>query len=353
MTRTMFLSGAAIVAAAGSFVLAGDLNPPPGAPAPTPGPEPRIAINATNTPGDADSMFKITQPGSYYLTGNIQGVADKHGIEIVASGVTVDLNGFELLGAGGVGFFDGVSATIFPLTNIAVVNGSVRDWGDEGVDLASNSPVNCRVEGVLASENNEHGIFVGVGSTVTNCSASDNGDTGIRATAGCTVSNCAAFRNTDVGILATGGSTISNCAVYLNLGIGISIISSPSGSTVADCTVRLNTFSGIVCSDSCAIRDNNCSNNGNGGDGAGINATGTDNRIEGNNCTGADRGIDVDGAGNIIVGNTCSGNTTNFSIAVGNSLGPILAAGTNAVAINGATAAGTLTSSDPWANFSY
>ena len=34
--------------------------------------EPRIAINATNTPGDADSIYIISQPGSYYMTGNIK-----------------------------------------------------------------------------------------------------------------------------------------------------------------------------------------------------------------------------------------------------------------------------------------
>src|SRR2546423_12808745 len=29
--------------------------------------EPRTPVNATNTPGDGISLFKITQPGSYYL----------------------------------------------------------------------------------------------------------------------------------------------------------------------------------------------------------------------------------------------------------------------------------------------
>ncbi|MCL4222042.1 MAG: hypothetical protein KJZ65_11815 [Phycisphaerales bacterium] len=33
--------------------------------------EPRIAIKATNTPGDANSVFRITQSGSYYLAGDI------------------------------------------------------------------------------------------------------------------------------------------------------------------------------------------------------------------------------------------------------------------------------------------
>jgi len=68
------------------WVNAGDLNPPPGPVASTMKTlsevEPRIAVNSINTPGDADSLFKITQPGSYYLTGNITGVAE------TAQGVT-------------------------------------------------------------------------------------------------------------------------------------------------------------------------------------------------------------------------------------------------------------------------
>ena len=56
--------------------------------------EPRIPINATNTPGDADSVYVITKPRLYYLTGNLQGVRTKHGIKISVGGVTLDIMGF-------------------------------------------------------------------------------------------------------------------------------------------------------------------------------------------------------------------------------------------------------------------
>ena len=85
------------------------------------------------------------------------------------------------------------------------------------------------------------------------------------------------------------------------------------------------------------IRGNTCSNNGLGGDGAGIHAISFDNRIEGNNCTTADRGIDVDGGGNIIIRNTCASNTINWVIAAGNAYGPIVATPAGA-AVNGNTA---------------
>src|ERR1043165_5915868 len=129
---------------------------PPGAPAPTMKTldqiEPRTPIDATHTPGDSNSLFKITQPGSYYLPGNITGVAGKHGIEIAASGVTIDLNGFDLIGV--PSSLDGVSVTTAAVqSNIAVVNGSIRAWGDEGIDLATAAAINCRVERVLVAFN--------------------------------------------------------------------------------------------------------------------------------------------------------------------------------------------------------
>ncbi|MBN8616615.1 MAG: hypothetical protein J0L92_38875, partial [Deltaproteobacteria bacterium] len=63
--------------------------------------EPRTAINSTNTPGDANSVYRISQPGSYYLTGNVQGALGKSGIQITSSNVTLDLNGFSLEGVAG------------------------------------------------------------------------------------------------------------------------------------------------------------------------------------------------------------------------------------------------------------
>jgi len=89
----------AVASLAGLFIAysawAGPLDPPAGPVTSTyktlTEVEPRTAINTTNTPGDADSLFKITQPGSYYLTGNITGVAAKHGIEIAVAATPVML----------------------------------------------------------------------------------------------------------------------------------------------------------------------------------------------------------------------------------------------------------------------
>ncbi len=379
MNRSAIIVGLGLAASAMLLTtLAGPINPPVGPVASTAKPlsevEPRIAVNATNTPGDSDatpSLFKITQPGSYYLTGNITGVAGKHGIEIVASGVTLDLNGFDLVGIAGMGAFDGVRVTITGLTNIAVVNGSVRNWGGSGADLGNPSVSNCRIAAVLASgngvlgisagentaitgcgaySNSVGGIAVGSGCTVTNCAAYNNSGGGISGGRACTVTNCAAYNNSGAGIYGTDGCTITNCTASYSAFFGIG---ADSG-TITDCTARNNTLDGIQCGSSSVILGNACSANGAGGDGAGIHVTGSDNRIEGNNCTGADRGIDVDGSGNIIIKNTCSGNGVTWTIAANNYYGPIIArAGVATAAVTGETATSTLGSTDPNANFSY
>lgn len=75
--------------------LAGDPTPPAGPVGPTfktlDEVEPSTPIGPVTTPGDADAVFVISQPGPYHLTADVIGQAAKHGIQITASGVTLDL----------------------------------------------------------------------------------------------------------------------------------------------------------------------------------------------------------------------------------------------------------------------
>lgn len=385
---------AVILLAGAGFARAGDLNPPAGPVAQTyktlTEVEPRTAVSATNTPGDADSIFKISVPGSYYLAGNIFGEAGKHGVEITATGVTLDLNGFDLRGVPAMGAFDGVSVTATGLKNIAVVNGSVRDWGDEGVDIGTSGAINCRVADLLVTGNAGSGISTASGSTVSNCSAYSNTANGINVSFGCIVTTCTAYLNTGHGISTSSGSTVSSCTVYANGGIGISV---SSGCSVADCSATTNTGNGIGTGTECTVSNSAAESNGgiginadNGcqvtqciasgstmdgirvagdclvrgnfsygnfaGDGAGIHATATDNRIEGNTCNDNDRGIDVDVAGNMIIKNTCAGNSTNWDIAAGN-VCLVVQGVTGGAVILGNTGGTAPGSTDPNVNFTY
>jgi len=60
------------------------------------------ALAGNVTPGDAPGFpVTITRAGSYRLSGNLTLPASADGIVIATSGVTLDLNGFSITGAGG------------------------------------------------------------------------------------------------------------------------------------------------------------------------------------------------------------------------------------------------------------
>lgn len=130
MTKTLVLL--TLIFSATTSVFAGNLQPT-SAPGPTMKTlnevEPRIPISAATTPGDLSSKFKITQPGSYYLTENITSNF-KHGILIASKDVTLDLSGYRIysswtLAPIGTNFdFDGISISAGQ-SNIEIKNGSI------------------------------------------------------------------------------------------------------------------------------------------------------------------------------------------------------------------------------------
>lgn len=382
MSRARMLSvKLAVLFAVSGAAWAGPLNPPAG-PVASSGKttqeifdkaaaaEPRTPISAETTPGDADSTFKIAAPGSYYLTRNMLGGAGKHGIEIASGGVTLDLNGFEL--AGFPGTLSGIHCTATMARGITIINGTVRNWGGDGVDVISGSPFQCQVKGVNAIGNGGSGIRTGSGSIVTDCTAAANGNFGFDLVTACVVTTCVATSNgshgfdvgqnctitgctsslnTQGGFEADGGTTFVSCSATTNGTFGII---AGNISSISSCVARSNGVDGILLGTGCSAVGNTASNNGSSAVGANIRAIGADNRIEGNNCSGADIGIRCDVAGNFIVRNTCTGATLNWDFAAGNVFGPIIdrtAPGSGSVAGNSAPS--SLGSTDANANFTY
>ena len=387
-TALAALTAASLAAA----TLAGPLNPPASAISTSMKTlaevEPRTAINTANTPGDADSLYRITAPGSYYLTGNLQGAAGKHGIEIAVSGVTIDLNGFTLLGA--AASLDGVKVDGFR-SNVSVSNGSATGWPGWGINLSS--ATDARVSNVRASANTVAGISASSGSVITACTTRGNG-AGISVTTRCSVVNCTASDDVNSGIRVDSGSTVRDCAVWgagtgggagISGDIGCTIINcsaracvsdgirvddsavvqgcsvtsnggygvySPRSATVTDCCIGGNEKDGIRVKDNSLIRGNNLTYNGlAAANAAGITITGTNNRVESNNCSWNDRGVEALAGGNFINKNTCRGNGTNYAIAANNACYCVSA--NLSGAINGNNGGLSFGSTDPNANFSY
>lgn len=91
-----------------------------------------VEINATNTPGDADSLHKITQPGRYYLAADLVVDSAIHGIEVEAAGVLIDLEGHTMIGVTGARSAIVASSGAFV---IHVRNGILRGWSEQAIDL--------------------------------------------------------------------------------------------------------------------------------------------------------------------------------------------------------------------------
>lgn len=249
---------------------------PPGPPGPTMKTLSELEAKLEKRTPISSLPFTISAPGSYYLTGNLTGKSGQSGITISVDDVTLDLNGYALTGVGGSR--NGIEAPIAGRRNLAISNGAVRNWGQNGIDVlkATNSTVqrirasgnglaspqagisigahcalmDCRLEGnfiganvgnasvvanVTADTNQSVGIKGGSDLSISSCSAADNVGSGFSVQTGCTITGCTAARNGDCGFNATDGCLVSKSVAFFNVKYGVFV---DQGSTVSECVVR-------------------------------------------------------------------------------------------------------------------
>lgn len=362
----------------------GQLDPPSG-PIVSTGP---ISLNAA----DISLPYTINQPGRYILTSDFTGITGFNGITIVVSNVTLDLNGFHVVGV--PGSINGIFVQGLRY-NIEMINGTVRNWGGNGADMSGSR--NSRMFNMRAHNNSSIGLLVGTGSVMNQCTSAGNTNDGMFAGTGSVVTDCAMYLNNDDGVTCNPGVTFNNvtsslngnagfrllsgcsmfnCTAYQNQGNGIVVA---EACNVVNCTAQFNQFSGIVASFHCRIegcvsydnrsdgirtstncivvdcvasrnfddgiqvpvacyvRGNTCDSNGVGGSGSGIQVVGGLNYIESNHVSGNVNGIHIVGRDNIVARNVAVANSFNYVIDIpaDNDIGPIGAAAT---------------STSPWAN---
>ena len=233
----------------------------------------------------------ISRSGSYQLIGNLAVPTAAPAIQIEASNVTLDLNGFTVQGNDATSL-NGIIATNTDLRNITIENGVVHGFAINGVNLAGSGHV---VLDVRAEGNGVNGVHVSVGSLVERCTATGNGAAGIAADTACAIQNNVCTGNGTYGINAG-----QLCTVLHN-------------------TCNQNGQNGIRTDQGSTVSQNNCSGNSN----PGIQCIGSNNSIVGNTCVlNNTAGIDLGSAnGNYAAENKLSGNSTPIINAGGDTLG--------------------------------
>jgi parallel beta-helix repeat protein len=304
--------------------------------------EPRLPLNILA--GDSSDLFIVNQPGSYYLTTNIVVGAATNGMRIVTNDVVIDLNGFTISGTASRA---AVRTAGSNLGRVRLRNGQLAGWRS-GIDFVSNGVVtNAVFEDLQLTMAGSASFAYGIGcggdaARVSRCSVT--GLTGSDSIAisvgdhslivGCEVANCYA------GILASSDCSVKDCRIRgCPGGDGLSVASS--------CIVQRNQIygckSGISLEgSSCVVTENSCQNSSPAN---GFNVSGNFNRIENNVAIGnGSFGFISQGntTNNVVVRNIARGNPSgNYVLNNTDVAGPII------------SDSGTITNTNPWANFSY
>jgi parallel beta-helix repeat protein len=340
------ITGSITVLGVGASSTAGPLAPPAGPITSTyktlTEVEPRIELNATNTPGNSSCVFLINKSGSYYLTGNMTVPSGKNGIQIYGTGVTIDLNGFTITGS--PGSLSGITTNKVYWSDITVKNGAVEYCGVDGIDFST--VWSSHITSVAVGENAGAGISV-LDGIVDHCTAYSNQDGFASPNGFGLFQQCTASNNTNNGFTSGGGSAFESCTSNYNASQGFNI---GSESTVRNCTANGNSAQGIVCVENCLITGNLVAENG-GGNSAGIWLQGDANTAEDNTIIVNGYGIYVSGTSNFIIKNRVGDSSaSNFYIVPGNHVGLITTPNSNGALING-NSGGGLGTTDPNANF--
>jgi hypothetical protein len=186
------------------------------------------ALNGNTAPGDAPGFpIRISHAGSYRLESNLTAPdASTDVIQIAVSNVTIDLNGFSIIGPCPNCTFTsnttgaGIRVVTAGARDIIIRNGSISGVGGDGLNLQASSVVvdqvsidNCDGNGVVIG-NVTTAPFSGDGE-IRNSSASNNQGKGILQANGIVHHNVVQG-NVSGGIVLRANGLVSNNAVFNN-----------------------------------------------------------------------------------------------------------------------------------------
>jgi len=254
------------------------------------------AVNTGCFSGDT-AGYPITIDGSagrsYQLTSDLI-IPDPNldGIFIFAPRVTIDLNGFEIIGAACV-------ATAKVSCRPDLANGSGVTVNPSGIGAFGVSVANGSISGM-----GRDGVFLGNQSKVKNLRVRWNGLRGIVVNTESVVSGNSSIQNADTGIVTEGRSIISDNVSSFNGGDGIrtGIVS-----IVSDNILMANEVNGVFVSDGSHVTGNTAATNGQNGITAGSFSSVQNNTVYSNQALGLNLGTTTAYLGNTITDNVTGG----------------------------------------------
>ncbi|MEZ6244001.1 MAG: right-handed parallel beta-helix repeat-containing protein [Phycisphaerales bacterium] len=181
--------------------------------------------------------FVITSSGSYVVRQNLVGLVNENGIMIEADNVTIDLGGWTLFGV--PGSLDGIVGSSGLRRNITILNGNVRDWNGDGIDLGN--AIVSRIQSVHSESNGGRGLVIAEGGIAERCTADSNAMVGILALQS-TVASCTATHNMSAGMRILSGSTARDCVSAFNDEQGFKL---DDGSIAVSCVAEENVREGF------------------------------------------------------------------------------------------------------------
>lgn len=190
----------------------------------------QILITQASVNAAGGFPYKINSSGSYKLGSNLIVPAGPNGIQILADSVSLDLNGFSIIGpatcdgddetptrncSGGT-FGVGVTSSN---AHITVRNGTIRGMG-AGIEITTATGGGTLIEEMHVTKNNGFGIALSGSGLIRRNVVSNNLATGISVSESSLVSDNIANANGDNGIEAN-DSTVTNNSSGNNRFVGL------------------------------------------------------------------------------------------------------------------------------------
>jgi hypothetical protein len=193
-----------------------------------------VLINQS-TVNAAGGTYTITSPGSYKLSGNLQAKDQNTDVIVIASSnVTIDLNGFAILGTADCSMgFPNSQTNNQNFNNITIRNGTIQGIGSVAIVLAGASIL---VEYMHIRSNGGGGIEIGAnfvqGNDIVQHNNVDrnNGD-GIHVDGGTVADNVVTYSG-NLGIVLTTGIVAGNTSLNNNYGLDLGFYAGYRGNVI-------------------------------------------------------------------------------------------------------------------------